>query len=115
MSTTYDYYDYSSSFSPTYSSSTTNFPPADGSECLNYIYLVWVYFLFYIGAGYPASYYPYIIATLVDTVPQECGGTGGQAEGASLLSSSALTVLALQQQADTNTFNGFIGSQAQYR
>ena len=30
------------------------------------------------GAGYPSSYYPYIIATLVDTVPQECGGTGGQ-------------------------------------
>ena len=82
---------------------------------LNYIYLVWVYFLFYIGAGYPTSYYPYIIATLVDTVPEECGGTGGQTEGTSLLSSSALTVLALQQQADTNTFNGFIGSQAQYR
>ena len=30
------------------------------------------------GAGYPSSYYPYIIATLVDTVPQQCGGTGGQ-------------------------------------
>ena len=43
---------------------------------LNYVYLVWVYFLFYIGAGYPSYYYPYIIATLLDTVPQECGGTG---------------------------------------
>ena len=43
---------------------------------MNYVYLVWVYFLFYIGAGYPSYYYPYIIATLLDSVPQECGGTG---------------------------------------
>ena len=35
-------------------------------------------YLCVLGAGYPSSYYPYIIATLVDTVPQECGGTGGQ-------------------------------------
>ena len=35
-------------------------------------------FVVSLGAGYPSSYYPYIIATLVDTVPQECGGTGGQ-------------------------------------
>merc|ERR1712037_960477 len=73
-----------------------------------------VYFLFYVGAGYPSSYYPYIIATLVDTVPQECGGTGGQTEGESLLTSSALNLLSLQQQAASPTFNGFIGGQVQY-
>ena len=43
---------------------------------MTYIYLVWVYFLFYIGAGYPTYYYPYIISTLLDSVPQQCGGTG---------------------------------------
>ena len=57
---------------------------------MNYIYLVWTYFLFYIGAGYPSWYYPYIIATLLDYVPSECGGTGGEGgtldTGASLLS-----------------------------
>ena len=37
------------------------------------------------GAGYPSSYYPYIIATLVDTVPQECGGTGGQVVNSKML------------------------------
>ena len=37
------------------------------------------------GAGYPSSYYPYIIATLVDTVPQECGGTGGQVINSKML------------------------------
>ena len=43
---------------------------------MNYIYLTWVYFLFYLGAGYPSWYYPYIIATLLDYVPTECGGNG---------------------------------------
>ena len=38
---------------------------------------MWIYFLYYIGAGYPSWYYPYIIATLLDSVPEECGGTGG--------------------------------------
>merc|ERR1711971_878904 len=120
MSTTYDYYYYDTYGTSTsygdyyyYSSSSTEASVA-GSECLNYIYLVWVYFLFYVGAGYPSSYYPYIIATLVDTVPQECGGTGGQTEGESLLTSSALNLLSLQQQAASPTFNGFIGGQVQY-
>ena len=44
---------------------------------LNYTYLIWVYFLYYVGAGYPSWYYPYIIATLLDLVPTECGGSGG--------------------------------------
>ena len=43
---------------------------------LSYVYLTWVYFLFYLGAGYPTYYYPYIISTLLDFVPTECGGTG---------------------------------------
>ena len=43
---------------------------------MNYVYLTWVYFLVYLGAGYPTWYYPYIIATLLDFVPTECGGTG---------------------------------------
>lgn len=114
MSTTYDYYYYDTyGTSTTWISSSTEASVA-GSECLNYIYLVWVYFLFYVGAGYPSSYYPYIIATLVDTVPQQCGGTGGQTNGDSLLTSSALNLLSLQQQAASPTFNGFIGSQVQY-
>jgi len=46
-------------------------------------------------------------------VPQECGGTGGQTEGESLLTSSALNLLSLQQAASP-TFNGFIGGQVQY-
>ena len=104
--TSYYYYgsssaDYGSSSYSTYTSYpstqgsftyTTDNGEVDGSECkyevkfnklfeispgLNYVYLVWVYFLFYIGAGYPSYYYPYIIATLLDSVPQECGGTGG--------------------------------------
>ena len=43
---------------------------------LNYTYLIWVYFLYYIGAGYPSWYYPYIISTLLNYIPSECGGTG---------------------------------------
>ena len=43
---------------------------------LNYTYIVWVYFLFYLGAGYPSWYYPYIIQTLLNYIPSECGGTG---------------------------------------
>ena len=43
---------------------------------LSYVYLTWVYFLFYLGAGYPTHYYPYIISTLLNFVPTECGGTG---------------------------------------
>jgi len=119
MSTTYDYYYYdtygtSTSYGDYYYFSSSSEASVTGSECLNYIYLVWVYFLFYVGAGYPSSYYPYIIATLVDTVPQQCGGTGGQTEGESLLASSALNLLSLQQQAASPTFNGFIGGQVQY-
>lgn len=53
---------------------------AGGGECLNYVYLVWVYFLFYLGAGYPAHYYPYIISALLDSVPVECGGTAAQVD-----------------------------------
>merc|ERR1712130_682919 len=119
MSTTYDYYYYdtygtSTSYGDYYYFSSSTEASVGGSECLNYIYLVWVYFLFYVGAGYPSSYYPYIIATLVDTVPQECGDTGGQTEGESLLTSSALNLLSLQQQTASPTFNGFIGGQVQY-
>ena len=43
---------------------------------MSYVYLTWVYFLFYLGAGYPSHYYPYIISTLLNFVPTECGGTG---------------------------------------
>jgi len=108
--TSYYYYgsssaDYGSSSYSTYTSYpstqgsftyTTDNGEVDGSECLNYVYLVWVYFLFYIGAGYPSYYYPYIIATLLDTVPQECGGTAGENTGSGL-DNSALSLLSLQQ------------------
>lgn len=112
MSSSYYYYDESSTYASTYTSYTSStgssftyttpfgdYPPqsgVDGSECLNYVYLVWVYFLFYIGAGYPSYYYPYIIATLLDSVPQECGGTAGENTGSSL-DSSSLALLSLQQ------------------
>ena len=69
---------------------------------MNYIYLVWTYFLFYLGAGYPAWYYPYIIATLLDLVPSECGGTGG--EGGTSDSLSLLSLL------ETNNGLGFSGT-----
>ena len=41
-----------------------------------YVYLVWVYFLYYVGAGYPSYYYPYILSLLLQYVPESCGGTG---------------------------------------
>jgi len=106
---TVSYYYYDSTYPSSYPGSsytsytyTTAYPTSyyqvgvDGSECLNYVYLVWVYFLFYIGAGYPSYYYPYIIATLLDTVPQECGGTAGENTGSGL-DNSALSLLSLQQ------------------
>ena len=69
---------------------------------MNYIYLVWTYFLFYLGAGYPTWYYPYIIATLLDLVPSECGGTGG--DGGTSDSLSLLSLL------ETNNGLGFSGT-----
>ena len=76
------------------------------SSCkgLNYIYLVWTYFLFYIGAGYPSWYYPYIIATLLDFVPSECGGTGGAGGSLDTAGTSLLSLL------ETNPGLGFSGT-----
>jgi len=101
------YYDYYTSYStyPTYPSTyyTTYYPTAGGSssECLNYTYLIWVYFLYYVGAGYPSWYYPYIIATLLDLVPTECGGSGGTGGGID----SSLSLLSLFQ----NPIGGGLG------
>jgi hypothetical protein len=41
-----------------------------------YVYLVWVYFLYYVGLGYPSFYYPYILSLLLQYIPDSCGGTG---------------------------------------
>ena len=65
--------------------------------------MVWIYFLFYIGAGYPSWYYPYIIATLLDFVPSECGGTGGDG------GSSSLSLLNLLDSSNGLGFTGGTG------
>jgi len=86
------------------SASTTAISQVSSDNCLQYVYLVWVYFLYYVGAGYESYYYPYILNILLDYVPASCGGTGGtdSASSSALGLDQSLALLSLQQQQDTS-------------
>merc|ERR1712106_1166496 len=55
----------------TNSTSTTTFSATD---CLSYIYVAWVFFIYAVGLGLESSQYPQVISYVYLYIPDDCGG-----------------------------------------
>ena len=55
----------------TNTTSTSDFSAAD---CISYIYVAWVFFIYAVGLGLESSQYPQIITYIYLYIPETCGG-----------------------------------------
>ena len=55
----------------TNTTATTTFTATD---CLSYIYVAWVFFIYAVGLGLPSTQYPQVISYIYLYIPDDCGG-----------------------------------------
>merc|ERR1711915_508140 len=84
----------------TNSTSTSDFSAAD---CISYIYVAWVFFIYAVGLGLESSQYPQIITYIYLYIPVTCGGNY---EGNDAISAqNLLNILLASTNINGNTFN----------
>lgn len=82
---------------------TTDTTTFTATDCLSYIYVAWVFFIYAVGLGLPSTQYPQVISYIYLYIPDDCGGNfqGDDAISAQNL----LNILLASTNINGNTFN----------
>merc|ERR1712062_593971 len=77
-------------------------PGTTATECLSYIYVAWIIFIYSVGLGVETAQFSQVVTNIYTFIPEDCGG---YYTGQDPIAPANLLIILLLSSASTNTNN----------